>query len=103
MMLLYTRDALLNTIRLPRAELIGTLYRILFGILYLLETKLQQNMSESTGEITGVCVDRYWILDVCNVGGYVPNVRPTRLPQFCENVRLGVCAEAGNAQVGDTG
>ena len=95
MILLYTRDALLNTIRLPRAELIGTLYRILLGMLYLLDIRLQQKISESTGLITGVWVDKYWILDVWSVGGYVPNVSPIKLPKLWLNVKLGHCAEAG--------
>ena len=73
---------MLNTIRLPRAELMGTLYKMFDGIEYLLEIRLQQNMSESTGEITGVWVDKYWMFDVCSVGGYVPNVAPIKLPKI---------------------
>ena len=60
-------------------------------------------MRESTGEITGVYVDKYWILLDWSVGGYVPNVSPARLPNGCANVRLGHCADAGYAQVGLAG
>ena len=68
-------------------------------MLYLELTRLQVNMRESTGEMTGVWVERNWILVDCRVGGYVPNVCPTRLPHGCENVRLGHCGLAGKFHV----
>ena len=72
----------LNWMILPKELAIGIVYRILFGMLYLLFTKLQQKIRLSTGDMTGVCVDKYWMFEDDTNCGYVPNVRPTRLPQF---------------------
>jgi hypothetical protein len=66
---------------------------------YLLDTKLQVKIKESTGEMTGVCVERYWILVDCRVGGNVPKVKPMRFAKGCENVKLRHWALAGNAHV----
>ena len=59
----------MNEIKLPRALLIGTLYKMFDGIEYLLEIILQQKISESIGLIIGVWVDKYWMFDVWSVGG----------------------------------
>jgi hypothetical protein len=56
-------------------------------------------MRESTGEMTGVVVERYWILVDCRVGGYVPKVKPRRFPNGCAKVKLGHCEFAGNSHV----
>ena len=59
---------------LPKDDAMGIVYRILLGIEYFEFTKLQQNMRESTGDITGVCVDKYWMFEDDTNCGYVPNV-----------------------------
>jgi hypothetical protein len=63
-------------------------------------TKLHVRISESVGVLTGVSVDKIWILVGCGFAkGYVPNVNPRRLPKDCPNVSLGVWATKGNAHV----
>jgi hypothetical protein len=73
---------LLNAIRLPTDEDSGNVKNTSFGMLYLLLTKLHVRIRESVGEITGVLVDKIWILVVCGFAkGYVPKVIPRRLPK----------------------
>jgi hypothetical protein len=70
---------------------------------YLDDTKLQVNINESTGDISGVCVERYWILVDCREGGYVPNVKPMRLANGWANVRLGHWGVVGKFHVAFVG
>ena len=74
---------------------IGIVKRMLFGTLYLLLIKLHVKIRESTGLITGVCVERYWILVDCWVGGKFPNVKPMRFANGCPKLKLGVTADTG--------
>ena len=60
-------------------------------------------MSESTGDITGVCVLKYCMLLDCVVGGYVPNVCPMRFAKGCPNVKDGHTAVWGKSQVASAG
>ena len=79
----------------PKAVVIATENRMLFGTLYFELTKLQVRINESTGDITGVEVERYWMLLDWVVGGYFPNVCPIRLPNGCPNVNDGVSGDTG--------
>ena len=87
----------------PNAVVIGTVNKMLFGTLYLLLIKLQVNIKLSTGEITGVEVERYWTLVDWTVGGYVPNVKPIRFPNGCPNDNDGVWGDTGYVQVAFAG
>jgi hypothetical protein len=72
----------LNAIRLPTLDDNGRVKNTSLGIEYLLLTKLHVRINESVGDMTGVSVDNIWILVGCGFAkGYVPNVKPMRLPK----------------------
>jgi hypothetical protein len=71
-MLLYTISDEFEIIRLPRLAVIGRVKNTLFGMLNGLLIKLQVNMYESTGLITGVFDEMYCTLAADIVNGYVP-------------------------------
>ena len=67
-------------IKLPNDDEIGTVNKTLLGIEYLLFIKLQVSMSESTGLITGVCVDKSCTFTELICAGYFPKVCPSKFP-----------------------
>jgi hypothetical protein len=72
----------LNAIRLPTDEDKGRVKNTSLGIEYLLLTRLHVRINESVGDMTGVSVDKIWILVGCGFAkGYVPKVKPMRLPK----------------------
>jgi hypothetical protein len=81
-MLLYTNVELLNAMRLPTDDDNGRVKNTSLGIEYLLLTKLQVRIRESVGDMTGVSVDKIWMLVGCGFAkGYVPNVKPIKFPK----------------------
>ena len=54
---------------LPIDPEIGRVYRILLGMLYLEDIRLQQKIILFMGVITGVNVDKYWIFEALAVSG----------------------------------
>jgi hypothetical protein len=69
--------------RLPTDDDNGRVKNTSLGIEYLLLTRLHVRIRESVGDMTGVLVDKIWILVVCgDAKGYVPNVAPIKFPKL---------------------